>query len=156
MRPSVFVYVVEDAAFVLKMMAFALDCEGIPHKTFDGPDQALAAFKAEVTKPAVLITDYDMGRMMTGVDLIMACKAIEPNLRTVVASGTVTSEMVLKPGIKVDRFISKPYRPSQIIEAIIQLATDPMPDTVKIPFQAVRLDEKPIEAKPLQKGKPSS
>jgi DNA-binding NtrC family response regulator len=117
----VYVYIVEDEPLLLELLDTSLSHAGIHHRAFSDPLAALATFEIEAIKPDLLITDYQMGRSMTGVDLIFACKKIEPALKAILASGTITSETALKSGAPVSRFIPKPYKPTQIIEAIHRL-----------------------------------
>jgi DNA-binding NtrC family response regulator len=98
---------------------------GYQLKKFLDPELALRNFLKARTKPALLITDYAMGKM-NGLELIEKCKAVKPGLKSILISGTAGAEIVLDSGVKVDRFIGKPYQPSNLADLVRHvLALDP-------------------------------
>ena len=57
--------------------------------------------------PAVVITDYAMGRM-TGMDLIRECRRLHPAQKIILISGTVDEEIFADAPCKPDKFLRKP------------------------------------------------
>ena len=84
------------------------------------PKKALRAIGEANPKPAVLVTDYEMGEM-NGLDLIQCSHKIHPALKSLLVSGTVDSSIVLSRSAKVDRFLGKPYEPSDLQKAVAEL-----------------------------------
>ena len=98
---------------------------GYQLKKFLDPEQALQSFLKARIKPALLITDYAMGKM-NGLELIEKCKSVKPGLRSILISGTAGAEIILDSGVKVDRFMGKPYQPASLADIVRHvLALDP-------------------------------
>jgi CheY-like chemotaxis protein len=92
-------------------------------KKFQNPETAYAAFAAEPQKPSLLLTDYAMGSM-TGIELSAKCKEDCPELKILMVSGTAGPEIVLDAPVKVDHFMAKPYRPTELAETVRTLLAD--------------------------------
>jgi YesN/AraC family two-component response regulator len=58
-----------------------------------------------------------MGKM-NGLELIEKCKAVKPELKSILLSGTAGAEIVLDSGVKVDRFLGKPYQPAGLADLV--------------------------------------
>jgi DNA-binding NtrC family response regulator len=71
-------------------------------------------------KPAVLVTDYEMGEM-NGLELIQSSHRIHPSLKTLLVSGTVDGSITSKHAAKVHRFLGKPYEPAQLQKIVAEL-----------------------------------
>jgi two-component system, chemotaxis family, CheB/CheR fusion protein len=109
------VFVVDDAPMLVEFAAMVLQSAGYEVKTFTEPAPALKALTDGGLRPALMITDYDMGmRAMNGLDLIVNCHKVHPTMKIVLASGTVDGSVTLHHVAKVDRFLSKPYQPAQL------------------------------------------
>jgi DNA-binding NarL/FixJ family response regulator len=83
--------------------------------TFTDPEQALKEFPAAA--PAVVLTDYAMGRM-SGMDLIRECRRLNPQQKTILISGTVDGEVFAGAPVKPDLFVAKPYDVNKLVDAV--------------------------------------
>jgi CheY-like chemotaxis protein len=109
------IFVVDDSPMLVEFAAMVLQSAGYEVKTFTEPGPALKALSEGGLRPALMVTDYDMGmRAMNGLDLIVNCHKVHPTMRIVLASGTVDGSVTLHHAAKVDRFLSKPYQPAQL------------------------------------------
>jgi DNA-binding NtrC family response regulator len=111
------IYLVDDQAMLLDLAEVSLDSEGYRLKKFTDPALALKSFHRAKPKPDLIITDYAMGKM-NGLDLIEQCKACHPALKTILLSGTMGAEIIVDAHVKVDRFLGKPYQPSNLIDLV--------------------------------------
>ncbi len=114
------VYLVDDEKLLLDLAALALKDEDYDLKTFHNPATALKAFLRARTKPALLVTDYAMGKM-NGMELIEQCKQVQPSLKSILLSGTAGAEIILTSPVKVDRFLGKPYHTASLAEMVRSL-----------------------------------
>ncbi|HEV2209841.1 MAG TPA: response regulator [Verrucomicrobiae bacterium] len=111
------IYVVDDEAMLLELACVILQPQGYRLQTFRDPMAALQAFTTAKPRPALLLTDYSMHRM-TGLDLIQACRRIEPTQRAALISGTIGPEIMDQTSIKPDRFLAKPYHARQLLDLV--------------------------------------
>jgi len=119
------IYIIDDQPMLLDLAEMSLQSGNYSIKKFDDPERALGAFMKARTKPALLITDYAMGKM-NGLELIERCKAAYPGLKTLLISGTAGAEIVLGSAVKVDRFMGKPYQPANLADLVrLVLSQDP-------------------------------
>ena len=111
------IFLVDDQAMLLDLAEMSLQNEGYSLKKFTDPEVALKSFLKARPKPALLITDYAMGKM-NGLELIEKCKEAKPDLKSILISGTAGAEIVLESSVKVDRFLGKPYQPPNLAEIV--------------------------------------
>ena len=111
------IYVVDDEPMLLELATVVLEPLGYTIKTFRDPKSALRAFSAAEPRPALLITDYAM-HLMTGMELIAACRKIQPRQKILLISGTVDEKVYRNAPAKPDRFLAKPYQAKQLAEAV--------------------------------------
>lgn len=107
---------VDDEPVLLDFAEAALLAAGFRAKKFDDPQIALETFLNSRTKPALLITDYAMGKM-NGLELIEKCKQAHPALKAILVSGTAGAEILLQAPVRVERYLSKPYAAEGLVEA---------------------------------------
>lgn len=112
------VFVVDDEPMLLELAAVILKPLGCEVRTFRDPEMALKEFAA--VRPAVVITDYAMGRM-SGMDLIRECRRLNPGQKMVLVSGTVDEHVFADAAVKPDRFLSKPYQIQELTDCIREL-----------------------------------
>jgi DNA-binding NtrC family response regulator len=122
------VYLVDDEKLLLDLAEVALKDNGYVLKKFHDPSVALKAFLRAKTKPAVLITDYAMGKM-NGMELIEKCKQCHPELKSILISGTAGAEIIVGSPVKVDRFLGKPYQTANLAETVRNLLESQKPPT---------------------------
>jgi len=115
------IFVVDDEPMLLELAAAVLQPAGFNVRTFRDPQAALAEFSGANPRPAVLVTDYAMGAM-NGLDLIRACRQIQPRQKILLLSGTVNESIYADAPIKPDRFLAKPYQSHELIALIQSLA----------------------------------
>ena len=101
----------ELAEAILKPMGYDVH-------TYRDPEQALKEFPA--LQPAVVITDYAMGRM-NGMDLIRECRRVNPQQKMILLSGTVDEHVFADAPFKPDQFLTKPYQIHELAERIQSL-----------------------------------
>ena len=111
------VYVVDDEPMLLELADMILSAEGYRVEKFQSSDAALKAFLAAETKPALLITDYNLGAM-DGLELIAQCRHTQPELKTIMISGSLRAETYTRSNVKADGFLGKPYRPDQLANLV--------------------------------------
>jgi DNA-binding NtrC family response regulator len=102
---------------LLDLAELSLQADGYHFKKFLDPEVALQSFRKARVKPTLLITDYAMGKM-NGLELIERCKAVKPDLKSILISGTAGAEIVLESNVEVDRFMGKPYQPAGLADLV--------------------------------------
>ena len=112
-QPTVFV--VDDEPMLLELAEAILKPLGYKVRTFRDPELALKEFP--VVRPAVVITDYAMGRM-SGMDLIRECRRLNPLQKTILISGTVDGEVFANAPVKPDHFVAKPYDVNKLVDTV--------------------------------------
>ena len=105
---------------LLELASVILEPSGCDVKTFRDPEIAVQTFTSANPRPALIITDYAMHNM-TGMDLLRACRQLEPAQKVLLVSGTVGPEVFYHSGCKPDHFLSKPYHARQLIELVQSL-----------------------------------
>lgn len=111
------IYIVDDEPLLLDLAEASLASADFKLKKFLDPELALDSFLEARTKPALLITDYSMGKM-NGLELVEKCRAAKPDLKSILVSGTAGAEIVLGSDVKVDRFVGKPYHPASLADMV--------------------------------------
>ncbi|MDX1953570.1 MAG: response regulator [Verrucomicrobiota bacterium] len=111
------VFIVDDEALLCEIADALLTSEGFNTRRFLVPEEALAAFKDSPVKPALLVTDFVMGSM-NGIDLIEHCKALSPELKTVLLSGTVGESTLRQYATQPDAFLPKPYQINTFLRVV--------------------------------------
>jgi DNA-binding NtrC family response regulator len=114
------VFIVDDDALLVEFATAVLEAVGYTVKHFSDPKDVLRAIHKANPKPAVLITDYEMGEI-NGLELILSSHKIHPSLKTLLLSGTVDSSISLNHAAKVHRFLGKPYDPAQLRKIVAEL-----------------------------------
>jgi len=117
------IYVVDDEPMLLELAEVVLGPICYRVQTFRDPESALDAFAAEPQAPALVITDYAM-HTMNGLELIEACRKLQPRQKILMVSGTVDEQIYNHLAVKPDRFLAKPYQAKQLIEAVKALLPD--------------------------------
>ena len=116
-RKAPLIYLVDDEPLLLDLAETTLSPGGYKVKKFLDPEEALESFIEARAKPTLLITDYSMGKM-NGLELVEKCRAVKPDLKSILISGTAGAEIVLGSDVKVDRFVGKPYQPANLVELV--------------------------------------
>jgi two-component system cell cycle sensor histidine kinase/response regulator CckA len=114
------IYVVDDEPMLLELASVILQPLGFEVQTFRDPQLAVRSFAAAKPQPALIITDYAM-HSTTGLDLIEACRRVQPRQKFLLLSGTVDEHIFRDSPFKPDRFLAKPYQPRQLVEVVESL-----------------------------------
>ena len=109
------IYIVDDEGLLSDLAEISLQPDGYQVKQFQDPELALKSFLNANPKPDLLLSDYAMAKM-NGLELIQKCKAVKPDLKAILISGTAGADILLNAPVKVDRFLGKPYRPAALLE----------------------------------------
>lgn len=117
---STLLFVVDDEPMLLELAAVILEPLGYTVKTFRDPESALQAFTAAKPRPEIILTDYAM-HTMNGMELIEACRRLQPQQKILLLSGTVDQQVYRNSAFKPDRFLAKPYQAKQLTDAIKEL-----------------------------------
>jgi CheY-like chemotaxis protein len=117
------IFVVDDEAMLLELALVILEPSGYRIKTFRSPEAALRAFTEAQPPPALIITDYAM-HSMNGLELIEACRRIEPRQKALMLSGTVGPDVYYNAPSRPDRFLGKPYQAKDLLEAVKAVLAD--------------------------------
>jgi CheY-like chemotaxis protein len=118
--PKPLIYVVDDEPMLLELACVILEPLGYAVKTFRDPETAVEAFMAAQPAPALIITDYAM-HSMTGLELIKACRGLQPRQRILLVSGTVDEHVYRDSPVKPDSFLAKPYQAKQLSDIVESL-----------------------------------
>jgi two-component SAPR family response regulator len=59
--------------------------------------------------------------VMNGMDLVRLFRNADPEVRVLLVSGTVGEEIYAQSTIKPDRFLAKPYTPTQLLNVVEEL-----------------------------------
>ena len=62
--------------------------------------------------------------VLNGLDLIERCRAANPELKTIMISGTAGAEILLDSHVKVDCFLGKPYQPLTLAEMVRRILAE--------------------------------
>lgn len=111
------IYLVDDEEMLLELAEVSLMAGGYELKKFHSPEAAFESFTREPRKPSLMMTDYCMGSM-TGLELSVKCKSASPTLKILMVSGTAGPEVLRNAPGAVDRFLSKPYLPSELARTV--------------------------------------
>ena len=111
------IYVVDDETMLLELVSVILEPLGYCIRTFRDPESAVEAFTSAQPQPVLIITDYAMGTM-NGLELIAACRRIQPQQKTLMLSGSVGRDICENAASRPDHYLGKPYRPEQLIQAV--------------------------------------
>ena len=120
-NPGPLVFVVDDEPMLLELAEAILKPLGCVVRTFRDPELALKEFAT--ARPALVVTDYAMGRM-SGMDLVRECRRANPAQKIILLSGTVDEQVFADAPVKPDRFISKPYQIKDFSECVKALLAE--------------------------------
>jgi CheY-like chemotaxis protein len=111
------IYVVDDDPDILKLIRHVLELEGFEVASFTNPQDALSEFNRATRRPGLVVTDYCM-EPMNGMELIQRCRETQPNIKTIIISGMVDGTDFQKLPETTDRFLTKPFKVSSLIETL--------------------------------------
>jgi len=110
---------VEDEAFMHEMVKTFLSEKGYTIKSATSAEEALELYKENNFD--ILLTDLKLPKM-NGVELIKACKNLQPNQKTILITAYTDPEYLVEAiNTGVDKFIGKPIDFSRLQETISNL-----------------------------------
>ena len=118
------IYLVDDEPLLLELAEMVLEGDAYRFEKFQDPIVAWDTFRISDPGPALLITDYAM-HTMNGVELIIKCKGLRPSLRTILISGTVDEGILRDAPVKVEYFLRKPYRTTDLAQRVRDVLSRP-------------------------------
>lgn len=110
--------VVDDDESTLRMIRRVLGKHGFRAEYFGSPREALAALEGGQEKYDMMITDYQMDEM-NGVELAAQARFLNKNLKVLILSGLIKSEIVdaCQKG-RIDGYLLKPAQGDQLLQFI--------------------------------------
>ena len=110
--------VVDDDESTLRMLGRVFGKLGVSADCYTSPDEALEQLRAGAGEYTALITDYQMDGM-NGAELAAAARFLKPELKILVISGLIKSELIdaCQRG-RIDGYLLKPVRAEQITEFV--------------------------------------
>ena len=110
--------VVDDDESTLRMIRRVLGKHGFRAEYFGSPREALAALEGGREKYDMMITDYQMDEM-NGVELAAQARFLNKNLKILILSGLIKSEIVgaCQKG-RIDGYLLKPAPGDQLLRFI--------------------------------------
>ncbi len=103
-----------------------LEMHGYHPVFFQDPEAALRAFAEANPKPRLVITDFVMSPL-NGLELIERCRQIDPQLRTILYSGSAAEDVFKRCPSQPDRFLNKPFLPRRLLEIVREVLAIPTP-----------------------------
>jgi DNA-binding NtrC family response regulator len=100
--------------------------QGYQSAYFQNPQSALRAFADAQPKPRLLITDFVMAPI-NGIELIEGCRQQNPQLKTILYSGTAQEDIFNRHSVRPDRFLSKPFLPQTLLRAVQEVLAPDRP-----------------------------
>lgn len=116
-------YVVDDEPMLLELATVILEPLGYAVENFRDPHSALRAFTSARPRPDLVLTDYAM-HTMNGLELMAACRRIQPGQKVLLISGTVQEEVYSDAPDKPDGFLAKPYQAKQLVDMVRSMLAD--------------------------------
>jgi DNA-binding NtrC family response regulator len=110
------IYAVDDMRCLIELYTLVLEAAGYAVRAFNDRAQALAALKADIEKPDLLITDY-RNTTIPVESFIRECITIHPTLRILMASGLALAHIRLFE-MRPNRFIQKPFTPHELVQEV--------------------------------------
>jgi CheY-like chemotaxis protein len=114
------IFVVDDEPILLELAQRILSTLHADIQTFNNPEIALQTYSTDESRPDLIITDFAMHEM-DGLALIRACRRLNPKQKILLVSGTVDESVFVGAGLKPDRFLAKPYLPSDLTSLVQEL-----------------------------------
>ena len=112
------ILLVEDEPMLLELLKSVFEEDGYRVVTAADGEKAVEIFRQKKNEIGVVLTDMGLPKL-GGWEMFEKLRAIDPNVKVILASGFVDAEMrneAMKKGAK--DFIQKPYVPATILKRI--------------------------------------
>jgi CheY-like chemotaxis protein len=117
------IFAVDDKPVLIGLIAAILEPLGYRVRTFSNPSTALRAFKRSSPPPVLIITDFAMHHM-TGLELIVECRRINPAQKIILVSGTVDDSIFRNAAAPPNRFLAKPYQTEELVKVVQEVLSE--------------------------------
>ena len=117
---DIWIYVVDDEPLIGEVLHTFFQMGGYPTALFTDPEAALHGFQNAHPRPRLLVTDYVMSPM-NGMELLAHCLKTEPKLKSIVISGNVGEDVLLRHPVRPDRFVHKPFQTAKLLKTVASL-----------------------------------
>ncbi len=115
------ILVVDDDELVRRLLDRIFSRMGVPYALYESGDEALRMLALHVDQVQVLVTDVKM-RGMSGVELAVRARDINPELSVVLISGMELEDVPLSLDARL-HFLRKPFTPQEITALVRQLVS---------------------------------
>lgn len=114
------VYVVDDNPLLGEVTAQIISSVGYQTRMYTDPVAANNALANAGDHPVLLVTDFDLGKMV-GFELIETARKNHPGIKTLLVSGTVDPQVLAKHPVQPDKFLAKPFRSEELLGFVDEL-----------------------------------
>jgi CheY-like chemotaxis protein len=114
---------VDDEPMLLELAERVLSTVECELRTFTNPATALREYTDAEKRPDLIITDFAMHEM-DGMDLIRACRRLNPKQKIIMVSGTVDESIFADAADRPNFFLAKPYQPADLAVLVQKLLGD--------------------------------
>jgi CheY-like chemotaxis protein len=119
------VLVVDDEPIIANLMASLLEEEGFNVTCLTSGEEAASCIAAGALRFDALVTDVDLGAGLSGYELAELLHARQTPIATIFMTGD-TAERVRRRAPIDSVVLEKPFRPSQLSDALRRLLRDPI------------------------------
>ena len=113
------ILLVDDEAEILDFTKFALEAKGYEVFTATSGQEALRVFQDK--RPQLLLLDYKLDGVMTGMDVLNSARAVDPAIPAVVITGLTEQADAIKARCDVLGrcvFLQKPLQMDAVYDAV--------------------------------------
>lgn len=113
------VLIVDDEPEILELIRDALKARGLEVKSALTDTAALELLEKEARETAVLVTDINLGKGVTGFDIARRARALNPALTVVYITGN--PDHLQRFGVQGAHLIEKPLRADELAEKLVTI-----------------------------------
>jgi len=114
------ILIVEDEPNVRGLLADMLEANGYKCIVASNAADAVRIIEAEVLRFDLLLSDVMMPGTMSGVDLAMRIRQMDPETRVLLISGYIDEKLSSKLAATPFRTLPKPFRQAELLGAVKQ------------------------------------
>lgn len=125
------ILIVEDEPNVRGLLADMLEASGYKCIVASNAADAVRIIEAEVLRFDLLLSDVMMPGTMSGVDLALRIRQMDPETRVLLISGYVDEKLSSKLAATPFRTLPKPFRQSELLSAVKEELERPVDANVR-------------------------
>ena len=122
MRKPPKVLVIDDEPAITNLVCDALEDDGYDLVCTTSGDEALE--RIDAGQFDVVITDINLGGEVDGLDVARKAREVRPDATIIYTSGAAARRVAYE-GIRGAAFIPKPFKPSEISNALLWMLNEP-------------------------------